>query len=157
MQTRRPPILFIIHLVQALKHSSLPFWKLWFFRFYYTLKINHSGLKVWLLQVLKSTFFLNLNPLEKIIILIRKENKICKFASAYWLDAIQTLTNFPKKKYYHQYMKNKWYILCFKTLNNVSWFIYLLIAVQDLLWNDCHQHYFVIKLSNYSRGCTGAP
>ena len=29
-------------------------------------------LKVWLLQVLKSTFFLNLNPLEKIIILIRK-------------------------------------------------------------------------------------
>ena len=29
-------------------------------------------LKVGLLQVLKSTFFLNLNPLEKIIILIRK-------------------------------------------------------------------------------------
>ena len=36
------------------------------------MEINHSCLKVWLLQVLKSTFFLNLNPLEKIIILIRK-------------------------------------------------------------------------------------
>ena len=36
------------------------------------MEINHSCLKVWLLQVLKSTFFLNFNPLEKIIILIRK-------------------------------------------------------------------------------------
>ena len=83
-------------------------------------------LKVWLLQVLKSTFFLNLNPLEKIIILIRKIK---------YVNLSQPGDLMFSKHWQTSLIKS----LNINMLENFEecHLIYLLrIGVEDLLWND---------------------
>ena len=78
---------------------------------------SFMGLKVWLLQVLKSTFFLNLNPLENIIILIRKIKYVNLSQPGDLMFSKHWQTFLIKSMNINKVSNNVW------KLYNVTWFI----------------------------------